>query len=91
MKKLELTGEIDTQGKLVFEHLPLPSGESNQVKVTIEYLDDSSEEMDPDDTPTEEVLASLKRSVQQIRNGERIPLSEIWELLAENDTEAEAS
>lgn len=41
---------------------------------------------DPDDTPTEEVLASLRRSVQQIKAGERISLSEIWKVLAEEDT-----
>lgn len=85
MKKLELVGEIDPQGKMVFEHLPLPSGKSSQVKVTIEYINTSDEDIDPDDTPTEEVLASLRRSVQQIRSGERIPLSEIWEVLAEDD------
>lgn len=49
------------------------------------------EEVDLDDTPTEEVLASLKRSMQQIQAGERIPLSKIWEILAEDDTEVEAS
>ncbi len=91
MKKIELTGEIDTQGNMVFKDLPLPSGESNRVKVTIEYPNSLDEEIDVDDTPTEEVLASLKRSIQQIRAGKRIPLTEIWEVLAEDDTEAEAS
>lgn len=91
MKKIELTGEIDTQGNMVFTDLPLPSGKSNRVKVTIEYPNSLDEEIDLDDTPIEEVLASLKRSMQQIRAGERIPLAEIWEILAEDDTEAEAS
>lgn len=86
MKRLELMGQIDPEGKMVFEHLPLPLGEARQVKVTIEYPDNSDEEVDPDDTPTEEVLASLRRSIGQIKAGERIPISEIWEVLAEDDT-----
>jgi len=86
MRKLELVGEIDPQGKMVFEHLPLPSGESSRVRVTIEYIDTSGQETDPDDTPTEEVLDSLRRSVQQIKAGERIPLSEIWDVLSDDET-----
>ncbi len=47
--------------------------------------------IDPDDTLTEEVLAGLKRSIQQIKAGERVPLAEIWEILAEDDTETKVS
>lgn len=92
MEKLELLGEIDSQGRMVFEHLPLPAGKSSRVKVTIEYVnvvhpstesDDTS--IDLDDTPEKEVLDSLRRSMQQVNAGDRVPISEIWEILAEND------
>ena len=86
MKKLEVTGQIDAQGRLVLEHLPLPSGKSNQVRVVLFYPDDSYTEIDPDDTSTEEVEASLRRAFREIKEGKRIPISEIWDELADDDT-----
>ena len=37
------------------------------------------EEEDPDDTPVEEIKASLRRALQEAKEGKRIPLSEMWE------------
>ena len=71
MKALEVTGQVDAQGRLVLEHLPLDSGE---VKVILLYPDEIDEGIDPDNDPTEEVEASLRRALQQIKAGERIPL-----------------
>ncbi|MEG4853637.1 UPF0175 family protein [Microcoleus sp. B5-D4] len=34
---------------------------------------------DPDDEPTEIVLASLRNSLQQIKEGKLHPISELWE------------
>ena len=36
-------------------------------------------ETDPDDTPIEEIKASLRRAWQEAKSGNRIPLSEMWE------------
>uniref|UniRef100_B8HSX7 Uncharacterized protein n=1 Tax=Cyanothece sp. (strain PCC 7425 / ATCC 29141) TaxID=395961 RepID=B8HSX7_CYAP4 len=36
------------------------------------------EEPDLDDTPVEEVKASLRRALQQAVAGERIPLAQLW-------------
>ena len=33
----------------------------------------------PDDTPVEEVKASLRRSLQQVKAGQTRPISEQWE------------
>jgi len=84
MKKLEVTGQIDAQGRLVLEHLPLPQGESGLVKVILMYPDEYRADLDPDNEPTEEVEASLRRALQQVREGQRVPLSEIWDELKEN-------
>jgi hypothetical protein len=35
-------------------------------------------EDDPDDTPIEEVKASLKRAFQQSKSGQTRPISELW-------------
>ena len=37
------------------------------------------EAADPDDTPIEEIKASLKRAFQQAKAGQRIPLEQMWE------------
>jgi hypothetical protein len=36
-------------------------------------------EDDPDDTPIEEVKASLKRAFQQAKAGKTRPISELWD------------
>ena len=36
-------------------------------------------EDDPDDTPVEEVKASLRRALQQAKAGQTRPISELWE------------
>jgi hypothetical protein len=36
-------------------------------------------EDDPDDTPIEEVKASLKRAFQQAKAGQRIPFEKMWD------------
>lgn len=38
-----------------------------------------TEEVDPDDTPVEEIKASLRRALQQAKTGQRLPLSQMWE------------
>lgn len=85
MKALEVIGQIDSQGRLVLEHLPLPLGNSNQVRVVLLYPDDDPQDVDPDDTPIEEVEASLRRAFQEIKEGKIIPLSDIWDELAEEN------
>ncbi len=37
------------------------------------------EEIDPDDTPVEEVKASLRRALQDVKEGKTWPVSELWE------------
>ena len=81
MKALEVIGQIDAQGRLVLEHLPLSTDVSGQVRVIVLYPEatpnDPSFE-DPDDTPTEEVIASLKQALKEAAAGETITLEEMW-------------
>jgi len=41
-------------------------------------------ENDPDDTPIEEVKASLKMAFQQAKAGQTRPISEMWDGINEN-------
>jgi hypothetical protein len=36
-------------------------------------------EFDPDDTPVEEVKASLRRALQEYKEGKTRPVSELWQ------------
>jgi len=48
----------------------------SRVKVII--LESDEVEFDPDDTPVEEVKASLRRALQDYKEGKRFPVSELW-------------
>ena len=50
--------------------------ETSRVKVII--LESDEVEPDPDDTTVEEVKASLRRALQEYKEGKRIPISELW-------------
>lgn len=80
MKAIELTGVVDAQGNLCLEKslLPLDQG---PVRVIVLYSQDFATEdaHDPDDTPLEEVKASLRRALEEARAGQRIPLSQMWD------------
>ena len=51
--------------------------DTSRVKVII--LEADEVEFDPDDTPVEEVKASLRRALQEYKEGKRIPLRDMWE------------
>ncbi|MBW4601825.1 MAG: hypothetical protein KME29_20180 [Calothrix sp. FI2-JRJ7] len=38
-----------------------------------------AEEVDPYDTPVEEIKASLRRALHDAKTGQRLPLSQMWE------------
>lgn len=81
MRALELTGIVDAHGNLVLdEPINKTSLHPEKVRVIVLFQEPTEiEEDDPDDTPVEEIKASLKRALQQAKEGKRIPLAEMWE------------
>jgi hypothetical protein len=77
MKAIELTGTVDDRGNLSLDEPVLVTANS-RVRVII-LCSEESLEVDPDDTPNEEVKASLRRSLQEAKSGQRIPISQMWE------------
>jgi hypothetical protein len=76
---VEVTGTIDGEGHLLLDQ---PFGEdiSSRVRVIVLFSEPVQElEDDPDDTPIEEVKASLKRAFQQAKAGQRIPFEKMWD------------
>jgi hypothetical protein len=79
MRAVEATGTIDSEGHLLLDQ---PFGEdiASRVRVIVLFSEPVQElEDDPDDTPIEEVKASLKRAFQQAKAGKTRPISEMWD------------
>ena len=74
MKAFEVMATLNDQKQLLLdENLDIHT--PSRVKVILLVSDES----DPDDTPIEEVKASLKRALQEAKESKRIPLEEMWE------------
>ncbi|MEG4960959.1 MULTISPECIES: type II toxin-antitoxin system RelN family antitoxin [unclassified Microcoleus] len=79
MKAFEVTGTIDEKGQLILDR-PLTLDTPGPVRIIVLFQEPTDEgEDDPDDTPVEEVKASLRRALQETKIGQRIPLSQMWE------------
>ena len=79
MRAVEATGTIDREGHLLLDQ---PFGEdiASRVRVIVLFSEPVQElDDDPDDTPIEEVKASLKRAFQQAKAGQTRPISELWD------------
>ena len=81
MKALEVTRTIDEKDRLILAQ-PLTLDNPDPVGIILLLPEPKDEaEDDPDDTRVAEVKASLKRSLQFAKTGQRIPLSQMWECL----------
>jgi len=79
MKAFEVTGTIDEKGQLLLDR-PLIAENPGPVRIIVLLPEPTDEaEEDPDDTPVEEVKASLRRALQEAKTGQRIPVSQMWE------------
>ncbi len=76
MKTYEVMGKVDEKGQLLLDE-PLDIKAVSRVKVILMVVDDNFEA--PDDTPVEEIKASLRRALQEAKEGKRIPLEQMWE------------
>jgi len=79
MKAIEVTGTLDEKGQLSLDQ-PIENFPPSRVRVIVLFPEVTEEpQTDPDDTPIEEVKASLRRALKEAKAGQRIPLSEMWE------------
>jgi hypothetical protein len=81
MKAIEVTGTIDSQGNLILDQPIQGTTYPHQVRVIVLVPEEQAkaEEVDPDDTPVEEIKASLRRALQQAKMGQTRPISELWD------------
>jgi hypothetical protein len=79
MKAVEVTGVVDEQGNLSLDS-PIPETAHGAVRVIILYAESmEGTEQSPDDTSVEDVKASLRRALDQAISGQRLPLSQMWD------------
>jgi len=71
MKAIEVTGRIDPQGNLVLDEPIQGTTYPHEVRIIVLVPEQAEvEEDDPDDTPVEEIKASLRRALQQAKMGQ---------------------
>ncbi len=81
MRAVEVTGTIDEKGQLSLDS-PIDVEAPSQVRVILLFTEPTDElENDPDDTPIEEIKASLSRALQQAKAGQTRQISELWDRL----------
>ncbi len=76
MQAFEVMGTVDKNGQLLLDEA-IKINKPSRVKVIL--LLSNEIESDPDDTSVEEIKASLKRALQDAKEGKIIPLEEMWE------------
>ena len=87
MKAVEVTGEIDSQGNLTLDQ-QVPVMTNQRVRVIILASETENEsDFDPDDPSVEAIKASLKKALHQVRTGQTVPLSQMWEGIDRNGGE----
>ena len=70
----------DRQGNLLLDRPFDVLDKSSWVRVIVLFSEPSEpQEEDPDDTPIEEIKASLKRAFQQAKAGQTRSISELWD------------
>jgi len=76
MEPVEINGVVDESGHLTLSD-KLPAHILGDVRVFV------VNRLELDGMPVEEIRDSLARSLRQAKNGERLPLSRIWEGVGE--------
>ena len=76
MKAFDVMATLNDQKQLLLDD-SLDIDTPSRVRVILLISDEN--ESDPDDTPVEEIKASLKRALQEAKAGKRIPLAQMWE------------
>jgi hypothetical protein len=76
MKAFEVMATLNDQKQLLLDD-NLDINTPSRVKVIL--LVSEENESDPDDTPVEEIKASLKRALQEAKEGKTRPIFELWE------------
>ena len=76
MKAIKVMGTVDEQGKL---SLDLPLAVNKQSRVEVIVLIPEEPEVEEENQTKEEILGDLKQAWQEVKNGQTIPVQQLWE------------
>jgi hypothetical protein len=76
MRAFEVMATVNNPRELLLDD-SLDIGTSSRVKVILLLSDEN--EYDEDDTPVEEIKASLIKALQEAKEGKTQPISQLWE------------
>jgi hypothetical protein len=76
MKAFEVMATLNNQKQLLLDD-NLDIVTPSRVKVILLVADEA--ECNSDDTPVEEIKASLRQSLQEAKEGKRIPIEQMWD------------
>jgi hypothetical protein len=76
MKAFDVMATLNDQKQLILDN-SLDIDTPSRVRVIL--LVSEENEIDPDDTPVEEIKASLKQALQEVKEGKTKPISQLWE------------
>lgn len=80
MKAFDVMATLNNQKQLILDE-NLDINTPSRVRVILLVSDEK--ESDSDDTPVEEIKTSLKRALQEAKEGKTRPISELWERINE--------
>ena len=76
MKAFEVMATLNNNKQLLLDE-QIAINTPSRVKVIVLVADD--EELNSDDTPVEEIKASLKQALQEAKANQTIPLAQMWD------------
>ncbi|HEY9703078.1 MAG TPA: hypothetical protein V6C58_11565 [Allocoleopsis sp.] len=76
MKAFDVMATLNEQKQLILDD-SLDIDTPSRVRVILLISDESESEIE--DTPVEEIKASLRRALKEVKEGKTRPISELWE------------
>ncbi|WP_204105304.1 MULTISPECIES: hypothetical protein [Spirulina sp. CCY15215] len=80
MQAFEVIGTVNENGELVLrDRLAIATDISIPCQVKVIVIVPNEPDLESDDTPVEEIKASLRQALREAKEGKRIPLDQMWE------------
>lgn len=76
MKAIKVMGTVDEQGKLALD-FPLTVDKKSRVEVIVLIPEET--EAEQNNQTKEEILNDFRQAWQEVKNGETIPVEQLWE------------
>lgn len=82
MQAVKVTGTINERGELTLDQ-PLNLAENSRVEVIVLIQDSASRQSEAsaleEETPDDEILTDLRQAWHEVKTGQTIPASELWD------------